>query len=558
MSSEQQEPIATWAALSERAARASAARGMARARIERPRRPAAAKAGIGLLTIAVVVVGAALVLRPGIAPAASQGPSDGAPKNGNPSPATSPSPIHLKTADGALRSDLGNPSGRYTTADAIEPLATLTYIGPDPSANVFHAASPVGFRIDEVGGNRVMDGGMDQPCLSTVVGQGAGKPYPFEKAGSPTDDPAAGFDRAWYQERTLRLPAGQWRIMAQLDVYLGGCGGNAERHQLTLSAEVTVVPFDPSNEPVSASKADDTLRLTLTTPRGVYGPNDGIQPVASVFYLGPQAETTIYTGDPVVLFTVEELGGGRRMDPFQNLPCNRTKVDQAEPLAFPFRKVGGIGTSFDPAWYQDPVLRLPVGTWRIQARLDADTTDGTTTCGGIHHEFTVENIIEVVADGAPTAPATTPTEPSPSEHPNAGDPNFSLRLDLPKATYATDEAIEPVATLTYLGPDELISYGHSDPAVFFTIEQVDGDAQMTGGAADSCTVTQLARGHSVQVPFDKSGQIGLGFDQAWFRDLVLRLPPGVWRIAVREGGIPACEAGGVIHRLAATREITVN
>jgi hypothetical protein len=309
-------------------------------------------------------------------------------------PTPSDGPVTRVTDDGSFRFELAMPSSRYTTADEIDPITTVTYLGPNVT-NVFHAASPILFRIDEVGGERVMGGGMDLPCQSTMFTNGAGKPYPFEKAGSPTDDLTTGFDRAWYEDPVLRLPAGQWRIMAQLDVTLGGCGADAERHQLTLSAQVTVVPATFGDEPVSESRYDGTLRLTLTTPHGIYGPSDAIEPIATVSYLGPDAETTIHHGGSPVLFSIEEVGGDRRMDGLMNLPCLRSTVDQAAPLTFPFVKSGGIGESFDRPWFDDPVLRLPVGTWRIRVALIADTTDGTDTCGGIPHKFDVDNVITV-------------------------------------------------------------------------------------------------------------------------------------------------------------------
>jgi hypothetical protein len=95
-----------------------------------------------------------------------------------------------------------------------------------------------------------------------------------------------------------------------------------------------------------------------------------------------------------------------------------------------------------------------------------------------------------------------------------------------------------------------VEYGHASPAVFFTIEQLDGDAQMTGGADDVCNVDTVGRDEPVEIPFGKSGQIGLGFDVAWFRDPVLRLPAGTWRISAHfEGSVPACESGGDYHEL---------
>ena len=533
MSDPRPDPIEAWAELSARTGRASAARATAIVRMDRPRRPAPAVAGFGVLTVAVILIGSALIVRPGVAPAASQGPGVSSPANG------APAPIHVTTADGTFRLDLDVPTSHYVTTDAIAPVATVTYIGPDATATVFHGASTVMFRIKEVGGNRDMDGGMDQPCLSTAFTKGGSKAYPFEKAGSPSDDPALGFDRAWFQDPTLRLPAGQWLIFAELDVELGGCGAAAERHQLTQAAEVIVIPDDADNGPVTASQGDDTLRLTLTTPHGIYDPNDAIQPVASIAYFGPQAEATIFTDEPVVLFSLEELGGGRRMDPIRLFLCVHTRVDQAAPLTFPFEKAGGSGTSFDSAWYRDPVLRLPVGTWRIRAELMAETTDGTDPCGGIPHNFAVENIIDVVDSGAPV-PAPSPSNaasPSPSPVPSAL-PSFSLdpvvgsaddamfRLDLttPHGIYGPPDAIEPLATVTFLGPDATVTFDYGEPYVLFAVEEVGGDRQFEGSGSEVGSTATLARGEPKEFPF------ALHFNQAWLDDPVLRLPAGTWRI----------------------------
>jgi hypothetical protein len=538
VSAERPDLIEAWAVLSERAGQASASRVATHVRTERPQRPATAAVGFGLLVVAVAVVGTALVLRPGIAPASSQVPSSSAPSDRSPSDAA-PAPIHVTTADGAFRLDLDMPSDHYSTTDAIAPVATLTYIGPDASANVFHGASIVGFQIKEVGGHRNMDGGMDQPCLSTTFMKGDGKAYPFEKSGSPNDDPAFGFDRAWYQDRTLRLPAGQWLIFAEVDIELGGCGAGAVRHQLTQAAAVIVVPDNASNGPVTASEGDDILRLTLTTPHGTYGPTDAIEPRATVAYVGPTAETTIYHGDPVVLFSIEELGGGRRMDTAENLPCNHTLVDQAAPLTFPFAKSSGPVASFDSGWYQDPVLRLPVGTWRIRAALSADTTDGTNTCGGISHNFVVDNIVEVVEGGAPSqTPPSSAAPPSPtvassplpsfSVDPvlgSASDALFRLDLTTPHGIYAPTDSIEPVATVTFLGPGDTITFDYGEPLVLFAVEEIGGVRHFDSSGSEVGSTATLSRAVTTTFPFE------LHFNQAWLDDPVLRLPAGTWRIA---------------------------
>jgi hypothetical protein len=116
---------------------------------------------------------------------------------------------------------------------------------------LFHASSPIGFVIEEVGGVRKMAGGHDLPCLSTELAKGASAAVPFAKGGSP-DDPPDGFDQAWYEDPILRLPVGTWRIIASLDVDTGSCGG--ERHQLTVE-NVIVVTGDANSTALPAGSA---------------------------------------------------------------------------------------------------------------------------------------------------------------------------------------------------------------------------------------------------------------------------------------------------------------
>ena len=543
MSEPRRNPIEVWGELSARAARAGAVRDV---RTERPR-AAAAAAGLGVLTLAVVVVGAALVLRPGVGPAADR-------------------PVTTTTDDGMFRITLTTPRRAVTTNDAIEPVATLTYLGPEPAVVVSGAAQPFLFSIQEVAGSRSMPGGARLACVSTTLDKDRPLTVPFAKAGMPTSDASAGFDQAWYQEKTLRLPSGTWRITATLSASTGGCAGT--EHPLAVTNEITVTQAAPNADPVVREVDDGVFRLRLSTPHGIYGPTDPIEPVATVTYLGPNPTETMWHAASPVYFTIDEVGGDRRMDGAMPAPCLHTEIQKASPIDYAFRKSGTTRFGFDAAWYADPVLRLPVGVWRIRAALAVETTDGSDTCGGIGHGLELDNVIVVVgnepsSNPLPTAPAPTPrlasatptstVEPSPSPTSTplpAGDGSFRLELTIPKDTYATDEVIEPVATLTYLGPADRVAYGHASPAVFFTIEQLDGDAQMTGGADDVCNVDTIGRAEPIHIPFHKSGQIGLGFDVAWFRDPVLRLPPGRWRISAQfEGSVPACESGGHYHEL---------
>ena len=126
----------------------------------------------------------------------------------------------------------------YAPDEPIDVSASFTYLGPGTTERVYHAASPIGFRIEEIGGTRVMGGGMDLPCLFTDVASGRPAIIPFAKAGTPTDDGEIGFDRAWYADPALRFPPGRWRIVADLWVYLDDCGG--EEHRLEAAVDVIV------------------------------------------------------------------------------------------------------------------------------------------------------------------------------------------------------------------------------------------------------------------------------------------------------------------------------
>ncbi len=197
--------------------------------------------------------------------------------------------------DANFRLVLTTPRTTYTTSDAIEPVASVTYLGPKTSETMFHAMYPIGFRIEEVGGVRNMGGGMDQPCISTELAKGASDVLPFGKAGSP-DDPKTGFDIAWYQDPVLRLPVGSWRIVAYLDIQLGNCGG--EPHQLTVANLIQVVAGDsatpttnPTPSPVATLSSDG--RTALATVQSYEKALADGHPEVAWRMLSPWSRTTV-------------------------------------------------------------------------------------------------------------------------------------------------------------------------------------------------------------------------------------------------------------------------
>ena len=116
---------------------------------ERPRAVARSSAvrSIGALAVVVLVVVGGLAIRSGSLTTGPGGPVVGTAEDAN------------------VRLVLTTPRSTYTTNDAIEPVATVTYLGPNATETMFHATHPIGFRIEEVGGIRLMGCGTRLPCL---------------------------------------------------------------------------------------------------------------------------------------------------------------------------------------------------------------------------------------------------------------------------------------------------------------------------------------------------------------------------------------------------------
>ena len=545
------DPVDAWREVSASAAKSTG---------YRPGRAADRRSGlasIGAMTAALAIVVVALALRPATSGIGVSGP------------------VTAAAEDGMFRLELTTPRAMYERGYAIEPVARVTYLGPESAITVNHSHSQLGFQVEEVNGTRRMEGGSRLSCESTNLVKGEPLDVPFSKSGSPTDDPTQGFDQAWYRDPTLTLPIGTWRITVNLRFSVGGCGNGD--HVLRVSNTVRVVAAT-GDGPVVDVAQDDAFRLELTTPRRTYRPTDAIEPVAVVTYLGAAAEASIHHGGSIVGFDIEEVDGPRTLYGGMAPVCATSTIRGDTPLTFPYVKSGSIGGAFDQAWFDDPVLHLPVGTWRIRAYTTISTddgpapSDGSFTCGTRGHGLEVANVIMVVGDGEPSP---SPTVGPPPSTVNAGSPAppttdpvsrsvedgvFQLDLTTPKGTYGPSDAIEPVATVTYLGPGGETTMYHASSPVGFVIEEIGGVRQMDGGMDQPCLNTVAQRGGRLTYPFEKAGTTEHGFDQAWYRDPVLHLPLGTWRIRAWldldvSDGTRTC--GGIHHHLEVENVIAV-
>lgn len=157
----------------------------------------------------------------------------------SPAPTLDGQPVSATQSDALFTVTVSIPNAQVTTTTAIEPVARFGYIGPLASVDVNHGAPLVYWSIRELGGQRMMIGGVDTVCLQSTLVAGQIAKQEFAKSGEISEDPRTGFDLAWFRQPQLRLPAGHWSIIATFDGYLGACGG--ERHQVSPAVEVEVV-----------------------------------------------------------------------------------------------------------------------------------------------------------------------------------------------------------------------------------------------------------------------------------------------------------------------------
>ena len=128
---------------------------------------------------------------------------------------------------------------------------------------------------------------------------------------------------------------------------------------------------------------------------------------------------------------------------------------------------------------------------------------------------------------------------------------FVLEVRLPSRTFATIDVIPVATTLTWTGaPGQGRIWGSGSGPVTFAIEEVGGSLRMMGGAMTAdCRMTEYPAGVRTEIPFRKSGgwtaeDPNADFYTAWFKDPLLHLPAGRWRLTVSVGGFLApCEQG---------------
>jgi hypothetical protein len=173
------------------------------------------------------------------------------------------------------------------------------------------------------------------------------------------------------------------------------------------------------------------------------------------------------------------------MDPVWTMDCQHYELDPAAPLVSPLTRSGGWeagdpNKAFYEAFFRDPVVRLPVGTWDITAYARFEDGPG---CDGARHSLGATVRIEVVDGPAGTAAPTPSSNPTASSGPGLAPDAGSVAIDI----LTTDELLALVS-----------GHQNGDPAVTVvaaaTIETCSGRRCPACLRTDACPIGSVVGG----------------------------------------------------------------
>lgn len=125
-------------------------------------------------------------------------------------------------------------------------------------------------------------------------------------------------------------------------------------------------------EPVIAADEQGPFRLELELPKTTYATGEPIDGVARLQFAGPGAIEVAGSGGGLIGFSLIDVEGPRDVGGAQAASCTAYGLDPQTALTTGLTKSGGFDPNhpahdFAEAFLNDPVYRLPAGTWEIQA-----------------------------------------------------------------------------------------------------------------------------------------------------------------------------------------------
>lgn len=170
--------------------------------------------------------------------------------------------------------------------------------------------------------------------------------------------------------------------------------------------------------------------LTLAAGRPTYVAGELITDIEAVLsFTGPEPTVEVAgVESPVQAFETRQLDGPLSPGAGWNEPCVRHTLIRDRPLIVPYQKSGGFSdddpyADFMRAFFADPELRLPAGTWEIKAYAHFDV--GGVDCRGRPIRLEASIVIRV----APILLAEPTDNPAPSVSPLPTAPPPTSTLD---------------------------------------------------------------------------------------------------------------------------------
>jgi hypothetical protein len=140
------------------------------------------------------------------------------------------------TSDGTFSVTISVPATAHHASDALDVLATLTYLGPQPSIGVDgDSVGLVFFTFKQLDGTRSMAPVSIEICAApaTLQRQVPATFRPTKFMGWDGEDPNAAFYHQWVSDPEVHLPTGRWQIVATAQIWLGtACYSSMPDHKL--------------------------------------------------------------------------------------------------------------------------------------------------------------------------------------------------------------------------------------------------------------------------------------------------------------------------------------
>jgi hypothetical protein len=225
------------------------------------------------------------------------------------------------------------PRDTYRVGELIEPVATLTYRGPEDEVELVSPFGPLGFGVEREGGPRVSPASWRiNACEPTTLRRDATLTQPFVKSfGFSSADPDHAFFNDFAADPDLRLPPGIWRIWTT-----SGEPGYCDPGSFELPLEASVV-IEVMDGPLTATSSTTDFVLALTVSRTVFRMGEEIDVTPTITFTGSGSQA-ISAGATGFLGTAAARDDrGAVTEPFSHETCVwRADLHEGEPVAVAF------------------------------------------------------------------------------------------------------------------------------------------------------------------------------------------------------------------------------